>query len=328
METPSKKEGEINYRLVVFDTETTGLSGTDEIIELSCCVCDNEGSPLHTEEESFSSFVFTTKKIHPRAAATHGIDNEKLKNQPPFKVAIKNMFDWTRRYVDDTQTVVLVAYNGDVFDFRFLVRQLKKDKLELPANWTRTLDPLQVIKTTKCLTRDRPANASNSLGKVFEFIAGKPLSNAHSAKGDVIGLAAICRDARIKVHFKKFLKPWLAFADNVSDEKKEVSSPIPVSSAPTAAPSPILTFSAPSVSTSQPSVVFSLSTSPPLVVPLVPSSQPSSQLSVVPVSALVSTTLTPSVIASTVSAGEQKITQSTFMARMCLNLFFFSFFKI
>jgi DNA polymerase III subunit epsilon len=68
----------IDQNPVFLDTETTGLKGDDEIIEIS--IIDNDGTTL------FDSLIRPVKPIPPDATAIHGISNADVKTARQWPV--------------------------------------------------------------------------------------------------------------------------------------------------------------------------------------------------------------------------------------------------
>ena len=69
------------YKLIFFDTETTGSSKNDEIIEIGAIVEDCESNPKLYDE---LCGVSKDKLIEVGAMVTHGIRNEDIENLEPF----------------------------------------------------------------------------------------------------------------------------------------------------------------------------------------------------------------------------------------------------
>lgn len=91
---------------VILDTETTGLSPQDEIVQIA--VLGSDGKTL------LDTYVCPTRSIPADATAIHGITDADVKGAPRFP----EVFDELRRIISG-QTVVI--YNA-VFDLR-LIRQ-------------------------------------------------------------------------------------------------------------------------------------------------------------------------------------------------------------
>lgn len=91
---------------VVLDTETTGLSGADEIVQIG--IIDSTGRTL------LNTLVKPTRPVPPVVIAVHGITNERLADVAPFSdlyVALSALLAGRR----------VIAYNMD-FDWRMLTQ--------------------------------------------------------------------------------------------------------------------------------------------------------------------------------------------------------------
>lgn len=112
IEEPSDPELEIRRELV-FDTETTGLSNSDKIVEFSLLeLIDGikTGRRLHY-------FLNPKIKISKRASEIHGITNEKLVDAPTFADVAEDMI----RFIGHG---TLIAHNAK-FDQRMLNNELE-----------------------------------------------------------------------------------------------------------------------------------------------------------------------------------------------------------
>ena len=65
--------------IVILDTETTGLTGKDEVIELAYITIDENFVPLHETVQRFKPSI----AINPHAQAVHGIEFKNLLGMPP-----------------------------------------------------------------------------------------------------------------------------------------------------------------------------------------------------------------------------------------------------
>ncbi len=102
-------------RLIVLDTETTGLSAEngDRIIEIGCVELLNRkltGNNLH-------HYINPERDSHEDALRVHGISNEFLKDKPKFAAVVDELLD----YVQGAQ---LVIHNA-TFDIGFLNKELE-----------------------------------------------------------------------------------------------------------------------------------------------------------------------------------------------------------
>ncbi|CAJ1343204.1 unnamed protein product [Effrenium voratum] len=123
---PSKYE-----RVVVFDTETSGFSGEDEILEIGAVeleVCSpSPGASyaiLRPTGVSFHSLLQTSREIHAKAAQVNGLCQKDLEAAMPRPLAIRSFL----RFLAGEKTA-LVAHNA-AFDLRMLLQDLKRCGME------------------------------------------------------------------------------------------------------------------------------------------------------------------------------------------------------
>ena len=98
---------------LILDTETTGLNGTDEVIQLA--IVDLRGTVL------FESLFKPTQAVSTRAARIHGIETNNLINAPDFNVRYKTIYDILEDHY-------VIAYNR-AFDQRLLDQTCKRYRL-------------------------------------------------------------------------------------------------------------------------------------------------------------------------------------------------------
>ncbi len=91
-----------NYCIV--DTETTGLSGRDKVIEIA--IIDLEGNVL------LNTLVNPERRIHKNAERVHGISNSMIKKAPGIGQVVS-------RVRDILMNRVMIAYNAS-FDARMI----------------------------------------------------------------------------------------------------------------------------------------------------------------------------------------------------------------
>jgi len=92
------------------DTETTGLSVNDEVVELA--VCDIDGFVI------VDTLIYAEQAIHPKAKRVHGISEEDIK----YKPKLAEFTDDLKRLFKDRE---LMIYNAD-FDIDMLNRSCKE----------------------------------------------------------------------------------------------------------------------------------------------------------------------------------------------------------
>lgn len=101
---------------IIIDTETTGLKGDDEIVEIS--VVDIKGNVL------CDTLIKPIKPIPTEAERIHGISNEEVKNSPTFDQV------WEEGLGELFATRPVCIYNSN-FDLRMLRQTLGKYNLKL-----------------------------------------------------------------------------------------------------------------------------------------------------------------------------------------------------
>lgn len=152
--------------LVFLDTETTGTSGEDRVIELCCQGLDGQGQTWRFDPDGVRS--------NPMAFAVHGITDEELVGEPYFGQCIEPILDQLDGHV-------VVGHNVG-----FDVRMMKADFLRAGVEW----EPLAQIDTVKLSRRLFPELPSHKLTALADHFQIKHLA-AHTARGDVDTLRAL-----------------------------------------------------------------------------------------------------------------------------------------
>ena len=159
----------MQYRLIFYDTETTGTRpDRDRIIEIAAY------DPL--ENRTFSSLINPKMPIPEESSRIHNITDDMVKEAPDFSAVGKEFFDFCYG------NCVLVAHNNDAFDKLFLYHESQRESLTLPS--------FSYIDSLKWARKYRPDLPKHSLQFLRE-IYGIEENNAHRALDDVIVLARI-----------------------------------------------------------------------------------------------------------------------------------------
>ena len=147
-------------RLVVLDTETTGLNARlgDRVIEIGCI----EVLSRSVTERQFHCYLNPERRIEEGAARVHGITDEFLADKPKFAALAPSFLD----FITGAE---LVIHNAD-FDVEFLDQELARAGLKKLAEYCAG------ILDTLALARELHPGKKNSLDALCERYA---VSNAH-----------------------------------------------------------------------------------------------------------------------------------------------------
>ena len=154
---------------VAFDTETTGLSASQErVVEVSAVRFGFDGEEVGT----FDELVDPGKPIPPGAARVHGIDDSMVKGQPTTGDILPAFFEFC-------EDAVLLAHNAD-FDLSFIVHEASRYDVPLPFP--------PVIDTVDVSRRLRPDLPNHKLATISKAL-GCEASTYHRALADAQTLA-------------------------------------------------------------------------------------------------------------------------------------------
>ncbi len=157
-------------RAIYFDTETTGLSPTeDRIVELAALDA--------TTGQTFCEFIHPGRPIPPDATRISGITDAMVANAADFATVAKAFLEFCE------EDVVLIAHNGESFDMPFMRAEFSRAGVVMPASW-KSLD------TLKWARRYRPDLPRHSLQYLRE-VYGIEANNAHRALDDVLVLKQV-----------------------------------------------------------------------------------------------------------------------------------------
>jgi len=138
----------ISNRIVVLDTETTGLSTREghRIIEIGCVELINR----RLTGERFHTYVNPERKIDDGAIAVHGISNEFLDDKPLFKQI-------SAEFIAFIRDAELVIHNAP-FDVGFI-----NNEFSLLKNNTETIADFCLVFDTLVYARKKHPGQRNSL---------------------------------------------------------------------------------------------------------------------------------------------------------------------
>ena len=167
-------------KLVLFDTETTGLQySRDEVIEFAAVVLEQQdGQAVVTQEYDELITLSPGGFVPPKIQQLTGISNEDLREKGISKTRV--CCDMARMFAGNT---LLLAYNAH-FDLSFLFYMLLRDGDPMILKGKDKLDLLTVYKDRRSYPH-RLANAIEAYG-----LTGKVV-NSHRAVDDVLATVAV-----------------------------------------------------------------------------------------------------------------------------------------
>jgi len=150
--------------IVFFDIESTGINVvTDRVVEISFLKVFPDG-----EEEVKTMRINPTIPIPAQTTEIHGIKDEDVANEPPFK-------DRAIEIASFLKGCDLGGYNSNKFDIPMLAEEFARAKVEIDLKKMKFID-VQVI-----FFKMEP----RTLTAAYRLFCDKSLENAHSAEADV-----------------------------------------------------------------------------------------------------------------------------------------------
>jgi DNA polymerase-3 subunit epsilon len=150
--------------LAFFDLETTGTNvASDRIVEIAILKVLPNG-----DREEYLKLINPEIPIPPSASAIHGINDEKVKNEPTFKElapAINNFL----------KGCDLAGYNSNKFDIPILAEEFLRAGIDFDLSSRRFVDVQNIFHQME----------QRTLKAAYKFYCGKELINAHSAMADI-----------------------------------------------------------------------------------------------------------------------------------------------
>jgi DNA polymerase III epsilon subunit-like protein len=154
------------------DTETTGLSCTDQILQFAAIYGTFDGKDFH-EEARINQYINITTKINYFAQRVHGISK-----------AMVEAYDYMDGYIDTFLEYVESADYLVGHNISFDVRMLRQDceNIGKEYNWDRikTFCTMKDTAHIKELPKKRPR-----LGLLYTYLFDKEFDNAHDALADI-----------------------------------------------------------------------------------------------------------------------------------------------
>jgi len=163
-------------RVVVFDTETTGVTNSDEIVQIAAAEYIR-GERTRT----LSVYVTPTCDIHPEAEAAHGLSREFLEeNGVAPTEALEQFFDFIGH------DAFLVGHNIH-FDLRMLQNECRKFGYEADVGDLSFCDTIRLAK------RLVPGLSCYRLSNLIDVL-GLDGDNSHDALDDTLACGALFFD--------------------------------------------------------------------------------------------------------------------------------------
>lgn len=168
-----------NGTVIVFDTETTGLLDTDDVVQLAV-VC------MKKREVVFSKAVYLKNKVPidgTEAQKVNGITDEKLKKEGlEPEVVLTDFLALLEKTIEDEGMVLVVAHNLS-FDYRMIVNMMRRydvaDDLPERVIGCCTKEFVKSLQLPKSLL---PGNHLRNCIRAFHLDA----QNSHDALDDAI----------------------------------------------------------------------------------------------------------------------------------------------
>jgi DNA polymerase III epsilon subunit-like protein len=176
---------------MVLDTETTGFSANDHIIQLSYVICNSEFVVLRQYDE------LVTVPVEIKNTFVHGITNEMCRMQGrSFDRIARDTFSH-----DLQQCTHIVCHNAE-FDMRMLKTSLERyqctEQINIMAQKKVICtmnDPMTIALTNRVNTTKEKSTKPKppTLAELYTTVTGKQMHNAHNALYDVLNLCAVLK---------------------------------------------------------------------------------------------------------------------------------------
>jgi len=205
---------------IFFDLEATGLYlPFAEVIELSAVArvlspsgeWHNAGS---CNDAEFHVLVRCLRRLPKKIARLTGLSEARLQSHGvPFRAALGGWFAWLRRISavvansGGVSATWLIAHNGLGYDLPLLAAQERRVRQHEQRSFGGLLNNIGLVeglsifsgvvdtlRLSRQLSRHRQFKPpSHKLSVLHQFLVGRPLAQAHTARGDAIGLADLCK---------------------------------------------------------------------------------------------------------------------------------------
>lgn len=205
-------------KLIIFDTETTGLDDKDRIIQVGAIVVDSKDL---TYAKAYDELCSSDKPINIEAMSTHGIRQVQLEGKPSFA---ESEFFHALKQLNNEENY-LIAHNLD-FDLGMLKKEGFENKMQL-------IDTLQCAKHLfeigdeiydyKVPNHKLQTFRYMMLSQEDEDVEAKKYNveiKAHNAIGDVVILKLFLRKVAEKVKEKYEIKDYAGIMNKLVELTK------------------------------------------------------------------------------------------------------------
>lgn len=177
-------------RKIFFDTETTGLTNSDKIVEICLWETIND-----IKTDNYLHFYFNPQQeIPPEVVKIHGLNNDFLKDKPLFSEKCQQIID----FIGDSN---LVAHNAS-FDRRMLNNELARLNKNIFAKH-KFIDTLKISR----FLFPKEKNNQDALCQRFNILQRD--REIHTAKGDVELLYKVYLNLKDKLKGKNVIDFFL-----------------------------------------------------------------------------------------------------------------------
>ena len=162
-----------SYRLLFIDTETTGLSVTDQILQFAAIYGVFDGERFH-EDSRINQFINITTSINFFAQRVHGISKRMVES-----------YDYIDAYIDDFLQYIEKSDHVVGHNISFDMRMLKQDCERIGRE--HDLDSCSTFCTMRDVAYQELLNTKKApkLGLLYSHLFGKDFDHAHDAMADI-----------------------------------------------------------------------------------------------------------------------------------------------
>ena len=201
-----------NYLFLSFDIETTGLDWKSDILQISC-------TPPNAESDTFSVNLFPEHRIIAQSATHVHSTSVEFRNGRKTLLrrgaeleavsqtqGLTEFCNFLEQHSQSFQ-IVLIAHNGDKFDFPVLINSLKRNNLLgiFQSNNVFLMDSLRLI-SSEMKQKASPLHSckGKSLSDLYEFLL-KERFDAHDAQEDAASLSRILFQSPLQISVERLV---------------------------------------------------------------------------------------------------------------------------